>query len=125
MAAKRDLNTYLKWACIAVGAALVIGVIFGIATSSRTGSGVSRHYCTNDDAKVEARIMVKRSLKNPDAADFSNSTGWDVQRGADSVFTVTGEVSSTNSFNAVVRQRFAARVLCTPTGWRHGPVNFQ
>ena len=80
--------------------------------------------CTDLDARIMAKYNVEGNLKNPDEADFSNTATWEVQREGE-VFTVTGQVTATNSFNAKIKQTFVARLKCAPDGWHNGSVIFQ
>lgn len=77
--------------------------------------------CTDMDARVHARMNVENNLKNPDDADFSNSAAWEVNQ-SDGVWTVEGEVTATNSFNAKIKSHFVCMLKCEAGEWRYGSV---
>lgn len=105
--------------------AIAVFIVFvGYQACDRNTIPPARPSCTRIDAIVSAQGNVKAQLKNPDEAVFSNSAAWDVKQEGD-VFTVIGEVTATNSFNAKLKQTFTAQVKCSPDGWHYGSVVLQ
>lgn len=88
--------------CLGIILAVVaaLAVIFGAIGANRAT------HPTDEDKQVESKVafqeVVKKNLKTPSTASFSNVSA----SGTDGSYTVTGEVDSQNSFGAMIRNRF-------------------
>lgn len=93
------------WAGLAV-AALCAGAGLYAALKPDAGDGY--------DARAACREFVKRELKAPATAKFS-----DLQHvGSGTTWTVTGAVDAENGFGATVRMTFTCRVRLDGESWK-------
>lgn len=80
--------------------------------------------CSPNDAPFYAQQAVEAVLKNPDEADFTAWSTWEVKP-VGVQYEVTGQVTATNSFNAKIKNTFHAIVRCDKGTWYLGKVTME
>ena len=63
------------------------------------------------DAKVNVEDYVRRNLKSPSTAEFTEVTVSEVN---ETTYNVQGNVDAQNSFGAIVRRKFKCQIEFTP-----------
>jgi hypothetical protein len=88
--------------CLGVIVAVAVGltIIFSVIGANRSA------HPTDEDKQAESQVacedVVKKNLKAPSTASFSNETA----TGTGGAYTVTGDVDSQNGFGAMIRNHF-------------------
>lgn len=106
-----------------VGAILALMFVVSIF-SDADNEGAKSTVCSASDAPFYAEQAVEAVLKNPDEADFSPWSTWEVKP-VDDQYEVTGQVTATNSFNANIKSTFKAIVRCDGGTWYLGRVTME
>lgn len=103
------MKTLLYLIGIVIIGSIIMGIIEGEPKTTATRSFES------DDSRSMAKVMceelVKQKLKSPSTAKF-NSNPSIIYEG-DSTYLLTSYVDSQNSFGAMIRMKFKARVKFT------------
>lgn len=85
---------------------IAVGVVVAIVIGLSIWGSYRNAHPTDEDKQAESQVacedVVKKNLKSPSTASFSNETA----TGTDGQYTVTGDVDSQNSFGATVRAHF-------------------
>lgn len=98
----------------------VVAVVFVCVTAFISRSGDDSDPDPGPDAERVCQDFVKKRLKAPATAKFSdvNHSG-----GVDGEYTVTGAVDSQNSFGALIRSDFTCTVKDDGDQWRLVTIN--
>lgn len=92
---------------------IVIAIVAFCAFGNHGGDSKDKQSAKNADATSACEKFVKDDLKSPASAQFS---GEDVSHDG-SIYTVTGDVDSDNSFGALIRNSFTCTIRDDDTVW--------